>query len=52
MDEIKYLCDILDFHLYYVESIGSTNTFLKENYNDYPDNTILLAKEQTNGRGR
>ena len=50
--DIKYLKDIDNFHLYYVESIGSTNTFLKENYNDYPDNTILLAKEQTNGRGR
>ena len=50
--EIKYLEDINNFHLYYVESIGSTNTFLKEKYNDFPNNTILWAKEQTNGRGR
>jgi len=52
MDEIKYLKDINNFHLYYVESIGSTNTFLKDNYMKYPDNSILLAKYQTNGRGR
>ena len=52
MDEIKYLCDILDFHLYHVRSIGSTNTFLKENYTKYPDRTIIWADIQTNGRGR
>jgi BirA family biotin operon repressor/biotin-[acetyl-CoA-carboxylase] ligase len=52
MDEIKYLCDILDFHLYHVRSIGSTNTFLKENYTKYPDRTIIWADVQTNGRGR
>ena len=52
MDDIKYLKDIESFHLYYVESIGSTNTFLKENFSKYPNNSILLAKVQTNGRGR
>ncbi|MBQ9899915.1 MAG: biotin--[Acholeplasmatales bacterium] len=52
MNEIKYLGDILDYHLYHVESIGSTNTFLKENYQKYPDKTILWASIQTNGRGR
>ena len=52
MDDIKYLKDIYNFHLYHVKSIGSTNTFLKENYNSFPDNSILLADIQTNGRGR
>lgn len=52
MDDIKYLKDINNFHLYYVESIGSTNTFLKDNYFKYPNNSILLAYKQTNGRGR
>ena len=52
MDEIKYLKDIYNFHLYHVKSIGSTNTFLKDNYNSFPDNSILLADIQTNGRGR
>lgn len=52
MDEIKYLKDINNFHLYHVKSIGSTNTFLKENYNSFLDNSILLADIQTNGRGR
>ncbi len=52
MDEIKYLKDIYNFHLYHVKSIGSTNTFLKDNYSSYPNNSILLADKQTNGRGR
>ena len=52
MDDIKYLKDIESFHLYYVESIGSTNTFLKDNFSKYPNNSILLAKYQTKGRGR
>ena len=52
MNDIKYLEDINKFHLYYVESIGSTNTFLKENYYDFSDKSILWAKVQTKGRGR
>ena len=52
MNDIKYLEDINKFHLYFVESIGSTNTFLKENYNDFSDKSILWTKVQTKGRGR
>lgn len=52
MEDIKYLKDIGCFHLYYVESIGSTNTFLKDNFMKFPNNTLLWAGTQTNGRGR
>jgi len=52
MDEIKYQKDILNYHIYKVKSIDSTNTFFKENYDKYPSNSILIAKTQTNGRGR
>lgn len=34
------------------ETISSTNTWLKEHAAVYPDRTVLIAKEQTNGRGR
>lgn len=34
------------------EQIDSTNTFLKANQAVYPEGTIVIAKEQTNGRGR
>ena len=40
------------YHYYLVDSIPSTNTFLKDNFNEYPDNTILIALKQTAGRGR
>lgn len=49
---ITYKYDILDYHLFYVDEIDSTNTFLKDNYISYPDKTILIAEKQTNGRGR
>ena len=42
MDDIKYLKDIESFHLYYVESIGSTNTFLKDNFSKYPNNSTHI----------
>ena len=40
------------YHYYLVDTIDSTNTYLKDNYNEYPDKTILIALEQTAGRGR
>lgn len=41
-----------DYSFYLVDEIPSTNTYLKENYNIYPDKTCLIAKRQTEGRGR
>jgi BirA family biotin operon repressor/biotin-[acetyl-CoA-carboxylase] ligase len=40
------------YQYYLVDTIPSTNTYLKDNFNEYPDKTILIALEQTNGRGR
>ena len=34
------------------DCVDSTNAFLKENAKDYPEGTIVVAKEQTAGRGR
>ena len=35
-----------------LESVDSTNTFLKNNSEKYPDGTVVFAKEQLNGKGR
>ncbi|MBE6136864.1 MAG: biotin--[acetyl-CoA-carboxylase] ligase [Erysipelotrichaceae bacterium] len=32
--------------------LPSTNTYLKENHNNYSTNTVIRALKQTNGRGR
>ena len=34
------------------ETIDSTNTYIKNNFNTLLDKTIILSKHQTNGRGR
>ena len=34
------------------DSINSTSTYIKENQNELNDKTIIIAKRQTNGRGR
>ncbi|MFB0919047.1 MAG: hypothetical protein QMB63_08285 [Clostridiaceae bacterium] len=47
----KYMEDDY-YNLVLVDSLESTNTYLKDNYKLYPDNTVLIAKEQTRGRGR
>lgn len=36
----------------YFEELPSTNTYLKENYNKYKNQDIIIANKQTNGRGR
>ncbi|MGM9971155.1 MAG: biotin--[acetyl-CoA-carboxylase] ligase [Anaeroplasmataceae bacterium] len=36
----------------YFDSLPSTNTYLKENYNKYNDEDVVLAITQTQGRGR
>ena len=43
MNNYKYL---------YFESISSTNTYLKENYNQLDEFTVAYTYHQTNGRGR
>lgn len=41
-----------EYTFYLVDTIPSTNTYLKDNIDSYPDKTVLIALEQTNGRGR
>ena len=50
--EIKKIEEKDGFILLKVDEIPSTNTYLKSEYNNYQDNTILWAINQTNGRGR
>lgn len=40
------------YSYYLADSIPSTNTYLKNNGDFYPDKTVLIALEQTEGRGR
>ena len=40
------------YKYYLVDTIPSTNTYLKDNCDEYPDKTILIALQQTAGRGR
>lgn len=35
-----------------IDSLPSTNTFLSQNAHKYPNNTVCLAEQQTQGRGR
>lgn len=52
MSSRDFMCNPINYNIYSVETINSTNTYLKENYNLYLDNTVLIANKQTNGRGR
>ena len=36
----------------YLETVGSTNTYLKEIGNIEKDGTVVISEEQTKGRGR
>lgn len=36
----------------YFDELSSTNDFLKQEYKNYQDKTVIIAKKQTNGRGR
>ena len=40
------------YSFYLVDEIDSTNTYFKNNYNLYPNDSVLIALKQTNGRGR
>ncbi len=37
---------------YYFDELDSTNNYLKREYLNYSDKSIIIAKKQTNGRGR
>ena len=50
--DIKFVREEDGFKIYKVDSIPSTNSYLKSEYQNYNDNTILWALEQTDGRGR
>jgi len=40
------------YSIYSFDTIDSTNSFLINNYNNYPDYSVIYAEEQTSGRGR
>lgn len=50
--QINYLNDYNGFHIYVVDEIPSTNTYFKEKQLEYSDKSVLIAKKQTQGRGR
>lgn len=39
-------------NLVFFDEIDSTNDFLKKNVMEFPEGTVIVAKSQTNGRGR
>lgn len=51
-DKIIHIKNEFGFHLYSVDEIDSTNTYFKNHYQEYKDFSILVAKKQTQGRGR
>ena len=55
MDELKirkFLCD-KNFTFHILDTVDSTSTFLRKLYeNGAKDKTVVIANEQTNGRGR
>lgn len=42
----------VDYYIYSVDEIDSTNTYLKENYLVLCDKTVIITNKQTAGRGR
>lgn len=50
--ELTQLAPWLKDRLILHPTIGSTNTWLKENQDNLPDRTIVLTSDQTGGRGR
>ena len=51
LKDLKWEYDT-DYNFYIVDTIPSTNTYLKENSDNYPNRSVLIALRQTNGRGR
>jgi BirA family biotin operon repressor/biotin-[acetyl-CoA-carboxylase] ligase len=50
--DIKLDTDFVGRNFLYVDSIDSTNKFLMHSKDNIPSGTLLLAEEQTNGKGR
>ncbi|MEE1078765.1 MAG: biotin--[acetyl-CoA-carboxylase] ligase [Agathobacter sp.] len=49
----KYLSkENADLNIEVLQSTGSTNTYIKEKANEVADGYVVVANEQTNGRGR
>ncbi|GIW23300.1 MAG: biotin--[acetyl-CoA-carboxylase] ligase [Candidatus Sericytochromatia bacterium] len=42
----------MNFKKVFFDTIDSTNTYLINNYQSYDNNTIIISKTQTNGRGQ
>ncbi|MCR5349744.1 MAG: biotin--[acetyl-CoA-carboxylase] ligase [Acholeplasmatales bacterium] len=40
------------YNIYLVDEINSTNTYFKDNYQQYENDSVLIALKQTAGRGR
>ena len=40
------------FKKIYFDTLPSTNQYLKDNYNQYDDHTVIICRNQTDGRGR
>lgn len=43
---------LLEYRINYIASLNSTNEFIKSNYKNGPEGLVVIAGEQTEGRGR
>lgn len=43
---------LLEYRLKYISSLSSTNEYIKVNYKNGPEGLVVIAGEQTKGRGR
>ena len=50
--DIRHLYQVGPYSLYHVDEIDSTNTYFKNNFEFYLDNSVLQADYQSAGRGR
>ncbi|GAB4129732.1 MAG: biotin--[acetyl-CoA-carboxylase] ligase [Ignavibacteriales bacterium] len=50
--DIKLDTDFIGRNFLYIDYIDSTNKYLMQNKENMPSGTVLLAEEQTHGRGR
>ncbi len=41
-----------DFNIIYLDNVDSTNKYALRNFEELPDSTLVVAAEQSNGRGR
>lgn len=52
MPSRAFFCDSISYNAYIIDVVDSTNTYFKNNYQNYQDKSVLIANKQTNGRGR